>query len=126
VKIEYRDGLLFTSLVLEHKGQKATVNNIIIDTGAAQSLIDSHAIEGMDIVPEQGDVIVTMIGIGGKERALRKRIDRIQFGGFDLIDAYLDFGDLDAHPGINGLLGTDILVSGGFVIDLDMMEVHQK
>ena len=39
---------------------------------------------------------------------------------------YLDFGNPDAHPGVNGLLGADILTAGIYVIDLDQMIVYPK
>ena len=58
------------------------------------------------------DKIVTMTGIGGKDRALRKQIERPQFDDFMQDKPLIDFGNLEAHPGTNGLLGTDVLIDG--------------
>lgn len=38
MKIEYRDGLLFTEVTILFNGQKKTINNIVIDTGASHTL----------------------------------------------------------------------------------------
>jgi hypothetical protein len=97
----------------------------VLDTGAAQSIIDMSVIRSMDISSRNEDEFVFMSGIGGRESVLRKRIDHIQFDSYHMESAHLDFAYLDAHPGIDGLLGSDILVSGTFVIDLNKMEVHQ-
>jgi hypothetical protein len=49
MKINYQDGLLFVSLALAYKGRVHTVDNIILDTGAAQSLMDHEAVEPLDL-----------------------------------------------------------------------------
>lgn len=126
MKIELRDGLLFVSLTLNHGGFGETISNLVLDTGAAQSILDMSAIRILDVSSKDEDEFVFMSGIGGRDSALRKRIDSIQFDSYHAANAYLDFAYLDAHPGINGLLGADILVSGRFVIKLDAMEVHQQ
>ncbi|GMA66117.1 retropepsin-like aspartic protease [Alicyclobacillus fastidiosus] len=126
MRIEERDGLLFVSVTLSHKGITQLVDDVILDTGAAQSLIDMTAVEPMDIAAEGQDDFVFMSGIGGQEVALRKRIDFVQFGDYVIENAHVDFAYLDTHPGINGLLGADILLSGRFIIDLDEMALYQR
>lgn len=37
MKIEFREGLLFTKLTIEFNGKRKVLNNIIIDTGASAS-----------------------------------------------------------------------------------------
>jgi len=124
VRIDYRDGLLFVSLTLEYGGHTQTVHNVILDTGAAQSLIAREAVEHLNIQTEDNDIIVPMLGIGGRDYALRKQIDGLTFGQYHIQNPFVDFGNLEAHPGIDGLLGSDILVPGRFVIDLDALEVY--
>jgi len=75
MKINYQDGLLFVSLTLTYQGRTHTINRVVLDTGAAQSLIDRDAVEPLLLKPALSDEIVTMMGIGGSESALRKRID---------------------------------------------------
>lgn len=124
MKIEFIDGLLFASITIMYQGRSKTMENIVIDTGATKSIISSDAIEEMDIGPEKDDEIVVMRGIGGKQRSLRKKIDGIRFGSFEVHDMYLDFGLLDSD--IDGLIGLDILLGGRFTIDLSNMEIYQN
>ncbi len=39
IKIEYKDGLLFTSLEIFFRGSSLVIDNIVIDTGAAETII---------------------------------------------------------------------------------------
>ncbi|GKU26829.1 hypothetical protein CFB3_35300 [Clostridium folliculivorans] len=39
VNLTFKHGLLFTDLVLFHDGKEVIVNDVIIDTGAAHSII---------------------------------------------------------------------------------------
>lgn len=57
-------------------------------------------------------------------QAFEKTVESVEFGGFRMEQKPLDFGQIDGY--INGLIGLDILLSGGLVIDLDTMEVCQK
>jgi len=126
VRIEFVDGLLFAPVTISFRGKTIIVPNLVVDTGASQSLITMDAVEELDVSPELEDEYVFMRGIGGREPSLRKRIDFIQFDSYQLTDVYLDFGYLYGHAGINGLIGLDILESGRFVIDLDLMELHSR
>lgn len=126
MNLDLRDGLLFVSLRLTYKGKAHMVNNIILDTGAAHSLIDRSAVESLNLATDDDDIIVTMTGISGNDYAVRKQIESITFGMQSFEGPYLDFGNLDAHPGINGLLGADILVRGRFIIDLNGMAIYQR
>lgn len=62
-----------------------------------------------------------MRGIGGREPALRKRVDFLQFDAYQWVYVKLDFGYPYGHTGINGLVGLDILERGRFIIDLDVL-----
>ncbi|PSR33306.1 MAG: hypothetical protein C7B46_10210 [Sulfobacillus benefaciens] len=59
------NGLPVVSLTLEYRGQIVTVNNLILDTGAAESLIDREAVKELKIETDDDDIIVPMAGIGG-------------------------------------------------------------
>ncbi|BCJ87764.1 hypothetical protein skT53_27490 [Effusibacillus dendaii] len=65
-----------------------------------------------------------MRGIGGKQRSLRKKVDGVRFGSFEINEMYVDFGLLDSD--IDGLIGLDILLSGRFIIDLANMEIYRN
>lgn len=77
----------------------------------------------MDVVPEADDHVITAFGIGGRDVANRKRVERIQFGDFIAEGFQVDVGRLDAD--LDGLIGLDLLTTGIFVINLAKMEIYQ-
>lgn len=126
MRIDTQNGLLFVSLTIHQNDVHQTVPKVVLTTGAAHTIINLSAVEELDIGAELGDEFVFLTGLGGKEPALRKSVDLIEFGTYSIEGAHIDFAYLDAHPGISGLLGADILMSGRFVIDLDVMDIYQK
>ena len=64
MKLEYRGGLLFASLTLAHGRRAVTVTNVIVDTGAADTIIDIIAVEPLQLAADEDDVIVRMAGLG--------------------------------------------------------------
>lgn len=49
MQIRLEDGLLVTSIHITINGASKTIHNIIIDTGAAHSLLSSDAVDDMNI-----------------------------------------------------------------------------
>lgn len=70
MRIEYRDGLLFTTLKISYKGVVKQIDNIVIDTGASHSLLTQDCVDEIGIRISGEDEIVTSHGIGGKEYSL--------------------------------------------------------
>ncbi|MCL6633741.1 MAG: retropepsin-like domain-containing protein [Alicyclobacillus herbarius] len=124
MRIDYHDGLLLASLTLTHHGKTKTIDRMVIDTGAAHTIIVSDAVDDIGIAFEISDPINRSQGIGGTEYAFEKTVDILEFGGFKMFHKPLDFGQIDWD--INGLIGLDILLHGRFVMDLDAMEIYQK
>ena len=102
MNLELRGGLLYASLSIVYQDRSQTVDNIILDTGAARSLIDRSAVDSLNLITDGDDIIVTMAGIGGNDYAVRKQIDSLKFASHTIRFPYLDFGNLDSHPGIDG------------------------
>ena len=125
MKLEYRDGLIFTTIQIVYEGRSKQINNIVLDTGATKSLISQEIVDDIGIRVEKKDQIVMSYGIGGQAPAFIKNIDKIVLDNYTCEDINLDFSRIDYND-INGLLGLDILMSGGFIIDLEQMELKMK
>ncbi|MCY9660993.1 retropepsin-like aspartic protease [Paenibacillus chondroitinus] len=107
------DHLLQTSLVLCYKGNSIKIDNLVIDTGAAHTLLSSDVVSQIGIKFENGDKLVRSFGIGGDEYSFQKRVDHIQLGSLILTDIPIDFGVFHEEiTHINGLIGLDLLKSG--------------
>ncbi|WP_058302595.1 retropepsin-like aspartic protease [Gorillibacterium timonense] len=124
MRIEYKDGLLFTEISIEYNGRKKKINNIVIDTGASHTLISQDEVEDIGIKVTLEDDIITSYGIGGKEHAFIKTVQSLEVGEYILNDIPLDFTSFKYHN-INGLLGLDVLINGKFNIDLHNLKLQR-
>ncbi|HOJ12682.1 MAG TPA: aspartyl protease family protein [Clostridiales bacterium] len=91
MKVEYRDGLLFTTIELVQDGKRKIIENIVIDIGASNSVISQNCVDDIDIRFTGKEEIVTTFGIGGKEHAFVKKIDKIILGDLVLEGYEADF-----------------------------------
>lgn len=124
MKIEYVDQLLSVPLTIKYKKKEKAIERMIIDTGAVHSIISSDVADEIGIFFEDGDEIVSSLGIGGVEYSFRKQVQQIEIGTYKIRNFTIDFGALPEH--INGLIGLDILKNGNFVIDLKRMKMYEE
>ncbi|SFR16399.1 aspartyl protease family protein [Desulfoscipio geothermicus] len=74
MRIAFRNGLLFVSLTIMYKGKTKSIDNVVIDTGAAYSIISPDVVDDLGLVYEKDDTVVTSYGIGGKQYAFVKQV----------------------------------------------------
>lgn len=104
MRIEYRGGLIYTSVEISYNGNTKTIDNVVIDTGAAGSIISPDAVDDIGIYAELGDRIMEYYGVGGSSHiAYIKRINEIKLGSQVIKDIEIDL---------------DILINVGAIIDL--------
>jgi len=125
MKLEHRDGLLFSTIEINYQGKTKQINNIVLDTGATKSLICQEIVDDIGIEVNKKDKIVMSYGIGGKAPAFIKNIDQIILGDYTFKNINIDFSKID-YEDIKGLLGLDLLIDGEFIIDLKRMELKTK
>lgn len=124
MKLEYREGLLFSSVTIHHREHSINIPNVVVDTGAAESIIAIDAVDSLFDRYEQGDQLRFMMGIGGREAAVRRIIHRFEFHSYEAYEIPIDFGRIGEYSGINGLIGLDILIPGKFIVDLSRFQVY--
>ncbi|MFC5407071.1 retropepsin-like aspartic protease [Cohnella soli] len=124
MKIQFREGLLFTEVTIKYNGHSKLVKDVVIDTGASHTLISQDAVDDIDIRATRDDHFITSFGIGGEEHAFIKTVDSIEVGDYVITDVELDFTSFKYHN-INGLLGLDVLLKGKFNIDLFHLELKR-
>lgn len=117
MKIKFESGLLLVDITLTFNGKSKVIKNLVLDTGAAKTLMSQDVVDDIGLTVDLNDRIVTYFGIGGKEHAFRKKIESIQIGDFTAENVEVDFNDF-GYKDINGLLGLDLLLKAGFIIDL--------
>jgi hypothetical protein len=125
MKLKLVNNLLEIEMAISFKGQTKIIDRLVVDTGAAHTLISSDMVEELGIYFENGDSLVSAYGIGGVEYSFRKPVDNIKVGNYEISNLNLDYGNLEDW-GINGLIGLDILLNGKFIIDLEELELLQR
>lgn len=125
MNIEFRDGLLFTSIGVTYKGNSKMIDNVVIDTGAAETIISTDVVDDIGMYAELGDKIITFYGVGGSQHtSFAKVVDKIKLGDKELDNLKIDFGIIDNYGEINGLIGLDILMKLEIVIDLKNLVIR--
>jgi len=126
-KLHYKNGLLYTSIVLFHDKKSVTIENAIVDTGASHTLILTDYLAELDVELFDDDQLVKASGLGGSIfSAVRKSIDRIEMGDISLKGLKIDFGVIDPHERVDCLIGLDFLKTAGLVLDLEELVVYKK
>ncbi len=125
MNIEFRDGLLFTSIQITYNGVSKVIDNMVIDTGCARTLIVSEVVEEINIRVEPDDELIVCQGIGGTEVSFVKHIDLIKLENIEFKNKDIDFSNID-YEGINGLIGLDLLIEAGIIIDLDKLKMYPR
>jgi predicted aspartyl protease len=119
MNIEFRDGLIFTSIQLSFKGVSKVIDNVVIDTGAAETIILPDIVEDIGIIAELNDSVNSFYGVGGSlHNFFSKNVEEISLGSVKLKETKLDFGVIDPKGDINGLIGLDLLMKLGVIINL--------
>lgn len=127
MKIEYKNGLLFTTLEICFRNKCKRINNVVIDTGASITIISPDVVDDIGIFAEADDPIVSSMGVGGSiHNFFIKVIDTIKIDNRKIANLKLDFGIIDPKGEINGLLGLDILIKLGASIDLEEFKIRFK
>ncbi|NLK98960.1 MAG: aspartyl protease [Epulopiscium sp.] len=121
MKLEYRDGLLFTSIIVQYHGKSIKIDNIVVDTGASYCIIEPNAIESLGITSSKHDEIEIFYGVNGIYSYIKRTADCIMLDQFALNDISFYIGTVDDN--INGLLGLDALIKSGALIDLKNMKI---
>jgi hypothetical protein len=124
MNLDYVEGLLFSCITITHHGKSMIIPNVVIDKGAAESIISIDAVDDLFNVYESEDQIRFMTGIGGREASVRRKINQVDFHSFHLKEFRIDFGRIGEYSGINGLIGLDILIPGKFIVDLYRLQIY--
>ncbi len=65
MEIKFKDGLIFTSIELSFRGSSEVIENVVIDTGVAETIISPDVVEGIGIIAEENDNVNSFYGVGG-------------------------------------------------------------
>jgi hypothetical protein len=124
LKIRLEDGLPFVTVKLGRGTEELVLERVLLDTGSAATVFAVDEITTLGIVPEPTDRIRRVIGIGGIELVLAKRIESLALGDIQVRDFPIQIGAMKYGFPLQGLLGTDFFVQARVVLDLGLLKVY--
>lgn len=125
--LDYKNGLLYASVILHEGNKSITIDDVIVDTGAYHTIILADYLMELDVAFTEDDELVKSSGYGGLQMSsVRKKIDRVKIGDISLTDMKVDFGEIDPYERVNGLIGLDFLRNVGVIIDLVDLKMYKK
>lgn len=117
------DGLVCTNVEVHFEGHMKLLKNVVIDTGAVQSILNHSFVLDIGINPKFVDEFKMTYGIGREMAYFSRKIDKIKIGTFEFNDFEIDFGDIDPKGELQGLIGLNILKSMRAIIDVATPEL---
>jgi len=98
----------------------------LVDTGSAATLFASDYVREFGIDSEPEDKIRKIVGVGGNEYVIEKRIDALIIDGVSIENSIIQLGEMDYGFEINGVIGGDVLMRAKIIIDYEKRLFHFK
>jgi hypothetical protein len=124
MKIRLQHGLPFITASLVYQGQQLTFKNVLLDTGSAGTIFPTDLVLPIGLTYEPDDEVHRIRGIGGAEFVFTKTVDVLAVGAAEVQDFQIEVGAVDYGFEIDGIIGTELLIAVGAVIDLSTLEVY--
>ncbi|HKV10442.1 MAG TPA: retropepsin-like aspartic protease [Thermoanaerobaculia bacterium] len=124
MKIRLEDRLPFVTVSVFHEGREISLDRVLLDTGSAGSVFSVDEVSRLGIVPGPTDILRRVVGVGGAEFVITKRVEKLALGEIEISGFAIQIGAMDYGFPIQGLLGLDFLLRSSAVIDLGEMEIY--
>lgn len=115
--------LPFIKLTVAFQGQVMNVDQILVDTGSATTVLSADLMAQINIVPSLDDILYTIRGVGGTETVFSRQVDFLQVGNSRVPSFEVEIAGMRYGFPINGILGMDFLLQAGAVISLPDMTI---
>ena len=123
MKFEIKNGLIYAAISITYDDNSpSVVLRAMIDTGSAGTAVD---IDRFDIdVLRPGSEMINLIGIGGRQEAIKQKVSRVAFGETELVGFEIQFCDLWDKFGFEAIVGGDVLDTLNAVIHYPNREIR--
>jgi hypothetical protein len=102
------------------------LDRVLLDTGSDSSIFATDELAALGLVPEPGDRLRRIAGIGGREYVLTKRVEKLTVGPMEMPGFDIQMGAMQYGFPIQGVLGMDFLLKTAAIIDLGELEVSWR
>lgn len=123
MRLTLQDNLPFVAIGVAFGERQIIIRNVLIDTGSAATILAADSVANLGIEPAPDDILHTIRGVGGYETVFVRQATAIQIDNCKLLDCDVQIGGMDYGLEINGILGMDILMRAGALLDLKSQEI---
>ena len=115
--------LAYVTATLTYRGTTVEIPDVLVDTGAASTVINADVAAEAGIYLEPSDQLRRLRGIGGHEHVFLRHVDRFAVGdqGIDGFD--VEIGEMDYGFELGGIIGMDFLRTARAIIDLGKLTI---
>lgn len=126
IPIEIISGMPFIKLKVWNNDLSMDLNNVLIDTGSASTILKLDVVEEIGLTVNSGDHLGRISGVGGSEFVFFKTVQALEVNGIKVENFQVDIGVMNYGFEFDGIIGMDFLLNIKSVIDLDEMVMKSK
>ena len=123
MQLNFRHKLAFVTATLTYRGATREVPDVLVDTGAASTVINADLAAEVGIHVAPNDQLRRLRGVGGHEHVFVRQVDRFAIGNHGLDDFHVEIGEMDYGFDFGGIIGMDFLRTARAVIDLGNLTI---
>lgn len=117
-------GLPIVCIDVVFSGHQLRLENVLLDTGSAGTILDADKVAEIGVRPEGTDRTAIIHGVGGSEIVFTKWFDAVVLGDLTVNECKVEIGAMDYGIEIDGILGFDFMRTAGLIIDTNKMRVY--
>ncbi len=118
-----RHELIYVTATLTYRGATVELADVLIDTGAASTVINADLAADAGIFLAPSDQLRRLRGVGGHEHVFIRQVDRFAVGEHGLDGFEVEIGEMDYGFEFGGIIGMDFLRAARAVIDLGNLTI---
>lgn len=124
MRLTCRHELAFVTATLTYRGSAIEIPDVLVDTGAASTVINADHAADAGIYLEASDRLRRLRGVGGHEHVFVRTVDRFAIGDHGLDGFEIEIGELDYGFRFGGILGMDFLRAARAILDLGALTIE--
>lgn len=124
MRLLLKDDLPFVELKVSYQGQESEIPYVLVDTGSGSTILAADVVSQIGLVPQSEDMLYLIRGVGGVEAVFTRQIDYLQIDQQRLPQFEIEIGGMDYGFEINGILGMDVLLAAGAIINLRDLQLE--